>query len=1063
MPSTGSVSMTVVGSGLGHLDYTGASRVGLTACEASGWESDSSVRCLGSGGVFGTLRVAMTAGIRAGSVTEGLSYDVPMLAGGLNLTFNEHTNATFVRSNSPSTGSASVTIVGSGMGLTDFSGASRLGASACEATSWDSDSSLRCRSPSGVLATLRVAITAGVRAGSVTEGLSYDLRNLVAVSCTGNVTDCSAASGNVPAVGLVVIRVEASGFGLREWSAGSRLGHTACEASEWESDSSLRCMTAGGVGGSMRVAVTAGARVGSLTDVVSYDTPSLAYIIDEQGNAFNATANLPSGGSVVTVLGAGLGVMSYTDSARTGQSRCEATEWQSDSSLTCKTARGTGGTKRVAITAGVRVGTVTEAVSYDAPTLDRFTNNLYELEGELLNATGRANVVAVGGVEIVLSGAGLGLDSYTGASRVGQTGCEASKWASDTSLVCKTAGGVFGTLRVAVTAGARVGSVTEAVSYDVPMLAGGLDLSFDEDVTATFGRTNSPSTGSVSMTVVGSMFGESDYTGASRVGSTACEASGWESDSSVRCLSSGGVVGTQRFAVTAGIRAGSVTEGLSFDLATLSGTVRANAPSTGNVSVTVLGANLAHSAYTAAARFAATACEHSAWESDSSLRCLAPGGVLGTLRVAVTAGARVGSLTDSVSYDTPSLAYVVDEQGNAFNATANLPSGGSVVTVLGAGLGVMSYTDSARTGQSRCEATEWQSDSSLTCKTARGTGGTEPVAITAGVRVGTVTEAVSYDAPTLDSITNNLDGEPQDVTGHANVAAVGGVEIVLYGESMALDSYTARSRVGQTGCEASEWASDSSLVCKTAGGVFGTLRVAMTAGARVGSVTEAVSYDVPMLGGGLNLTSDDMDADENATNATTFGRTNSPSTGSVSMTVVGSMFGESDYTAAARLGASACEASEWESDSSVRCLTSTGIRATLRVAVTAVIRAGSVTEGLSFDLPMLDEVIRANAPSTGAVRVTVLGANLAHSAYTAAARFAATACEHSTWESDSALRCLTAGGVSATLRVAVTAGARAGSMTEAGSYDSPNLLTVVTDTATAALPGTNSTANVPCA
>jgi hypothetical protein len=173
-----------------------------------------------------------------------------------------------------------------------------------------------------VYGTLRVAITAGVRFGSVTQGVSYDVRNLLAVSPT-----------NVPAVGMDEIRIEASGLGLRVWSAGGRVGGTACEASEWESDSSVRCKSAGGVFGTLRVAVTAGARVGSLTHAVSYDAPAVSYTIDDDGNEFNATANLPPGGSVVTVLGAGLGIVAYTDSARTGQSSCEATEWQSDSSL----------------------------------------------------------------------------------------------------------------------------------------------------------------------------------------------------------------------------------------------------------------------------------------------------------------------------------------------------------------------------------------------------------------------------------------------------------------------------------------------------------------------------------------------------------------------------------------------------------------------------------------------------------------------------------------------------------------------------------------------------------
>ncbi|KAJ1475532.1 hypothetical protein T484DRAFT_3166334 [Baffinella frigidus] len=62
-------------------DYTGGrhrgtavARVGAMASETSGWKSDSSMRCLSSGGVQ-TLRVAATAAARVGSETEGMAYD----------------------------------------------------------------------------------------------------------------------------------------------------------------------------------------------------------------------------------------------------------------------------------------------------------------------------------------------------------------------------------------------------------------------------------------------------------------------------------------------------------------------------------------------------------------------------------------------------------------------------------------------------------------------------------------------------------------------------------------------------------------------------------------------------------------------------------------------------------------------------------------------------------------------------------------------------------------------------------------------------------------------------
>ena len=203
----------------------------------------------------------------------------------------------------------------------------------------------------------------------------------------------------------------------------------------------------------------------------------------------------------------------------------------------------------------MRAGTATEAVSYDSPTLESVMNQFnYSSDDDVSEeVAGVANLATVGGVEVVLFGANMALDAYTAGARVGQTGCEASAWASDTSLVCKTAGGLYATLRVVLTAGTRAGSLTDAVSYDTPVL----------DLTRV--RVNLPSTGSVSMTVVGSGLGLADYTGASRLGATACEASGWESDSSIRCLSSGGVFGTLRVVVTAGVRVGSVTEALDYD------------------------------------------------------------------------------------------------------------------------------------------------------------------------------------------------------------------------------------------------------------------------------------------------------------------------------------------------------------------------------------------------------------------------------------------------------------------------------------------------------------------
>ena len=60
---------------------------------------------------------------------------------------------------------------------------------------------------------------------------------------------------------------------------------------------------------------------------------------------------------------------------------------------------------------------------------------------------------------------------YSGAGRVGYTGAEGTEWVSESSVVCKTGAGGFGSVVVVVTTGQDVGSLSVAVSYDGSMIS----------------------------------------------------------------------------------------------------------------------------------------------------------------------------------------------------------------------------------------------------------------------------------------------------------------------------------------------------------------------------------------------------------------------------------------------------------------------------------------------------------------------------------------------------------------------------------------------------------------
>ena len=287
-----------------------------------------------------------------------------------------------------------------------------------------------------------------------------------------------------------------------------------------------------------------------------------------------------------------MGLVSYTGRAREGQTGCEATEWESETSMRCRTGQVPRGTRRVAMTAGERGSSVTQGWSADVAGLSMVR---------------RSNRAGTGSASVTVHGSSMGLVSYTGRAREGQTGCEATEWESETSMRCRTGQAPRGTRRVVMTVGERGGSVTQGWSVDL----GGLSV---------MRRQNRAGTGSASVTVHGSSMGLVTYTGRGREGQTGCEATEWESETSVRCLVTHGARGTRRVAMTVGERGGSVTQGWSVDLGGLSVMRRQNRAGTGSASVTVHGSSMGLATYTGRGREGQTGCEATEWESETSVR-----------------------------------------------------------------------------------------------------------------------------------------------------------------------------------------------------------------------------------------------------------------------------------------------------------------------------------------------------------------------------------------------------------------------------------------------------------
>ena len=934
-----------IGHYLGISDYSAKGRLGGTGCEASVWTSDSSLACRSAAGLGRSASASVTAGSQTGTVTEAASYDAPTIAGGA--------------ANVASRGVDMLSVVGSNIGAASYSAKGRLGGTGCEASVWTSDSSLACRSAAGLGRSASASVTAGTQTGTVTEAASYDTSVLRSVAVSEQGLLDTVSGGTATLVG--------SWLGDAAYSGKGRVGGTGCEASVWTSDSIVECRVSSGTLRTLSLAVTVGGSTGSLTEVLSYEALSTSSV-----RFTNLEVATTSG---VTVSGSGLGVVDSSAAARVGGSACEKSMWTSDTAVQCQTKSGTGKTHRIAVTAARCVGTVSGVLSIDAPQLKIARNNL---------------IVGIGSSVILVASGLMSADSYTARGRLGGTGCEASVWTSDSSLACRSAAGLGRSASASVTAGSQTGTVTEAASYDAPTIAGG--------------AANVASRGVDMLSVVGSNIGAASYSAKGRLGGTGCEASVWTSDSSLACRSAAGLGRSASASVTAGTQTGTVTEAASYDTSVLRSVAVSEQGLLDTVSggtATLVGSWLGDAAYSGKGRVGGTGCEASVWTSDSIVECRVSSGTLRTLSLAVTVGGSTGSLTEVLSYEALSTSSV-----RFTNLEVATTSG---VTVSGSGLGVVDSSAAARVGGSACEKSMWTSDTAVQCQTKSGTGKTHRIAVTAARCVGTVSGVLSIDAPQLKIARNNL------------IVGIGSSVILVASGLMSADSYTARGRLGGTGCEASVWTSDSSLACRSAAGLGRSASASVTAGSQTGTVTEAASYDAPTIAGGAaNVASRGVDM----------------------LSVVGSNIGAASYSAKGRLGGTGCEASVWTSDSSLACRSAAGLGGTTPVAITLCLVSSSLSDATSYDVPPVSGILISNVMTLGSSFVTLSGSDFGSFDTTVGVRIESSSCIASKWFSLSSVVCHVTAGVSSSASVAVTVTSQAGTLSEALSFDRPEILRV---------------------
>eukprot|EP00961_Rhodomonas_salina_P164202 2211802-Rhodomonas_salina.1 len=249
----------------------------------------------------------------------------------------------------------------------------------------------------------------------------------------------------------------------------------------------------------------------------------------------------------------------------------------------------------------------------------------------------------------------------------------------------------------------------------------------------------------------------------------------------------------------------------------------------------------------------------------------------------------------------------------AYTHIGNQPATGrTTLTISGEFFCANTVSVQMRAGaETHCEASVWNADTSIRCKLASGSRGTLRMVATAVFRVGTLTEAWTYDQSSIS------------LSSYANTCGSLARSVTVSGMNLGDYHVSQRGRIGRTACEATNWMSDTDVSLRRSGGHSpSTARILMTAGNNPGTTTDMFSHDLS-----INIVA--------ATNASSF-VANRPATGSSSLTVTGSYmdFLFASITSWMKIGNTMAEVTEWESATTIRCLVATGTGVSIRMTLT---------------------------------------------------------------------------------------------------------------------------------
>jgi hypothetical protein len=875
--------------------------------------------------------------------------------------------------NQATSGVTSITLTGLNFGYYDPSPTSLFGSTTCISESWVSTSLIRCgASPGtgidpghlGYVPKVNIAVSVAAYVGCLTAAFTFDAP-VVSATITG---------GNQPPSAGASVTLSGLSFGhYMDWTPTIGIGsHDAfpriCNTATWTSGTTVVCFANlyGHGNDKIHTTVEVSNLLGTYPYSFTYDAPVVSYNVQPN----SATCE----GSSISVNGLNFGMSDTTATTRLGFTVCTSTSWLASTTLRCLSAPGAsvhgeaGGDMNMltnTVTISLSVGTLLDVFTYDAPMITR----VFEENGPV--TTG--NMLTVNGLDF---GSG---ESCTPTVNLGYSLCDTTSWSSHTTVGCFLHSGRGLSHPMVITVATLMATLEEFFTFDAP-------------TTSYIMMYNGPPSGRASVTVTGQNFGIRGVTPSMQILWTSCITTSWTSTSSLRCTSMRGGSGRdQQIGVTVATHVGTLIYAFTYDSPVISHWSKRNLPTSGGLGVTLYGQNFGHTVYPGFPAHPPTAaivthlplnnmaedqfdCTFTHWVSTTQVQCQTQSGDGRLQSYSVTLQNVVGTKTHTFTFDSPVLSGI-----HNFNGPA---TGKSSLTILGLNF---ASTDRTQTGQLNtifCVTTAWSSSTSLACHDIVDSQHTGNPFVTVVSLVSTGYSYFTFDAPVMSKHTPH------------NMPRTGGISVTFRGTRFSAADETPSIRLSSFQCVTSSWTSISAMTCYTARGSLQLGQSDVTISTLIGTLVGLFTFDQPVV--------------------TELGPENGPLSGASSITVSGLQFGTRDLTVSVGMGQSYCLTASWSSDTALQCRlydsAHWGIKKFSNVyswidPINLSSSTGTKLHAWTFDAPVISNVVRRNAPSSGGLWINYIGQNFSPIDLSPTAR-RGFVCHTTAWTSATQIQCL---------------------------------------------------------